>query len=262
MLYPKLAVTLILVVLLIGVSGCTKNNIDDNDDVVTIFAASSLTNAVGDIKHSYEQSHERVDIKLNLAGSKTLRSQIENGAQTDIFLSANEEHFEALSHQNVFESGEAFLTNEMVIVLTLDSKVKVESLNDLTEEFKLVLAQENVPAGDYARKVLKKYSKVSSEKYVEEVLSNLVSEETNVRQVLMKVAMGEADAGIVYKTDVTQSVRDKVSVLEIPSEYNVTGTYYIGLLKGASPISKKVYDYILGQDGSVIFEKYGFDPLN
>lgn len=254
----RLVIGILSAILMIGITGCGAN---ESKEAVTIFAASSLTNALAEIESDYEKGNSSVEITLNLAGSKTLRNQIENGAGADLFLSANENHYMALDELDFFEAGGPLLRNSMVLIVSSKSRASIESLADLTESSKIVLAQKNVPAGEYAREVLWKYGSATDPTYVERVLSNMVSEESNVRQVLMKVAMGEADAALVYKTDVVDSVKDKVTVIAIPELYNVTGTYYIGLSKNASAASRGIYEYILGQSGDAVFEKHGFDPI-
>lgn len=252
----------VLVLSALMLSACYNDGSSEGDkDIIRVFAASSMTNAMQDMKVGFETEYPNKDIQLNFAGSKTLRSQIENGAQADIFISANGSHYEALNQLNMIHEGRALLENKLVLIVYSGSEVNIESLDDLTQSCQIVLAQEGVPAGNYAREILKKYGESNSADYQERVLLNLVSEESNVRQVLMKVAMGEADAALVYKTDVTENVKDSLRVIDIPKMYNVTGTYYMGILKGADDGARVLYDYVLSERGDEILESYGFAPI-
>ena len=251
-----------MVLVLLGailLAGCARRGATQVENVsLKVFAASSTTNAMQDMEETFEADHPDVDIQLNLAGSKTLRSQIENGADADIFISANSNHYNLLKQGNMIKEGRVLVENELVLIVYKASEVEIEGLDDLTKACQIVMAQSGVPAGNYAREVIRKYMEASSPDYDHQVISNVVSQESNVRQVLMKVAMGEADAGFVYRTDVTENVKDSLKVIDIPELYNVTGRYYIGLLKGAQPGSKTLYDFILSQRGDEILESYGF----
>lgn len=261
----KRIVLVLSLVFMILCSGCVKN-ISQKKQVV-VFAAASLSDVIMEFKESYEKEHEDTELVINLAGSKTLRSQLENGAECDIFISANEKHYKALEKIEIARDGEGFLRNSMVLVVPKDNPAEINSMEDLKKEHSLVLAQENVPAGDYARAVLDKFSKEFGEDYKEEVLKNLVSNESNVRQVLSKVILGEADAAIVYKTDVTGKSEDKLKTIEIPEEFNVTGTYSISYINKDDKDSceeevLRCCEFLKSDDCCELFEKYGFDFIN
>lgn len=199
---------------------------------IVIFAASSLTDVMNDIKETYEKQNPEVELIINLAGTKTLTNQLENGAEADIFLSASEKYCRRVDEQGMIERSQAYLNNRMVLIVPKDGKKVITSMEDLQSDHDLILADAKVPAGTYARQVLKNYNKLHGDNYSNKVLSNLKSSETNVRQVTTKVMLGEGDAAIVYATDVTDQIKDKVNMIEIPSEYNVVGQCWIALLKG------------------------------
>lgn len=252
-------------ILILVLTGCSQNNeglnrSNDAKDQVTIFAASSLTDAVNTISQSYESENDHIDIRINYAGSKTLRSQLENGAQADIFLSANKKHYDALLDQGILSEGREILQNEMVLVLSKEGAEKIKTLEDLTKDHQLILAEKGVPAGDYGREVICRLGEVYGSDYEGMVLENLASSENNVRQVLMKIVLGEGDAAFVYKTDVSHDIKDKVVVLDIPKDYNVTASYWMGIVNN-DMISESVRDccaYIMADDSCDVFEKYGF----
>ncbi len=244
-------------------AGCATSSSEsmESESSIMIFAAASMTDAVSEIVEAYHVIYPDVEILTNYAGSKTLRSQIENGADADIFISANEKHYQALLEQNLVEPGEKILENAMVIAVSNDSDAVIDDLGDLSGSCQLVLAESGVPAGDYARRILQKYSEANADTYFESAMSNVVSEESNVRQVLMKVALGEADAALVYRTDITDAVRDKVRVIEISDAYNVIGSYYMAVLPEAKEGTSALYDFIKGEAGDAVLEKYGFKPV-
>lgn len=255
----KLRVLLFPLILCLGFVGCSSTSSNEDDNEIIIYAASSLTNAITEVEEVFESTHPEIDVKLNFAGSKTLRSQIENGAQPDLFLSANASHFEALQDQELFQTGGPILKNTMVIILHKDSSVLINGLEDLGSELQLVIAEQAVPAGEYARRIINSFDEINGNGYKDKVLNNVVSEESNVRQVLMKVALGEADAAIVYRTDVIESVKEALRVIEIDEKYNVTAMYYAGVLKHENTENAQTfYNFMYSQEAQKIFEKYGF----
>lgn len=254
-----LAVFILLISSLIG--GCSQVAATPNKEVI-VFAASSLTEAMTEVKSIYEEIYPDRKMTINFAGSKTLRTQLENGAKADIFISANIKHYLALQEQGFISKGHELLKNKMVLVLSKDNIYEISSMEDLLKPHDLILAEENVPAGDYARTILENCNAIYGENYYDGVLSNLVSSESNVRQVLTKVVLGEADAAIVYATDITESVADKLQVIEIPDHVNVVGTYCIGCINddtsNPSKIARDCYEDI-SSIYMEVFEKYGFE---
>ncbi len=251
--------------ILLLLSGCS-NKTAEKIQHIDVFAASSLTDVLQDIVLDFENDHPDYKVRVNYAGSKTLRSQLENGAKADLFISANIRHYEALEKLGIIQDGAHFVENEMVLVTPELShngnktSVEIQSLEDLKNKNSFVIAQENVPAGDYARLVLNKLNDVYGDAYAGTVLKNVVSSESNVRQVLMKIELGEADAALVYKTDAMSS-DSNINVIEIPSQYNVKATYCMGLTDKEDPIAKLLYTYILSESGLSKFEAYGFKAI-
>lgn len=255
----KLVMAGLTIFTMIMTGGCQKQ-LSDEQEEITIFAASSLTESVTDIGSVFEQNYENKTVNLNFAGSKTLRSQLENGAQADIFISADKKHYSALLDQGILKEGREILTNEMVLAVSKDAAGRIKSMEDLQNDCKLILAEAGVPAGDYSRKIIADLKGAYGDSYEEKVLGNLVSAESNVRQVLTKVVLGEGDAAIVYRTDITQDVADKVAVVEIPAEYNVKASYWIAMVNNES-VSESVnrcYEFFSENESREIFESYGF----
>ena len=162
-------------------------------ETLTIFAAASLTDAFTAVAEVYEMVHPETDIVLNFAGSQTLRLQIEQGAQADIFASANQLHMDYLRQANLVEPPIIFTQNQLIVITPAANPAQLEIIADLAKpDLKLVLAGANVPVGRYAREMLLALDgELGLEtNFSEQVLANLVSEEDNVKGVLAKVRPG------------------------------------------------------------------------
>ena len=225
---------------------------------VVVFAASSLTEAFEEVAAAFEAAHEGVEVVLNFAGSSTLSTQIVQGAPADVFASADETQMQVVAEAGLL-AGEAqvFVQNRLVMITPEDSAVR--TLEDLAKpDMLLVLAGPNVPAGRYALEVLGRLNEVQGADFSARVLANLVSEETNVRQVAAKVTLGEADAALVYATDAW--VLRGVCVIEIPDPYNAAARYPIAVLENGGPLAPAFTDFVQSSDGQTILARRGFSP--
>lgn len=229
---------------------------------VTVFAASSLTNAFTEIREAFEAEYPGVNVTFNFAGTPTLRTQLEQGARADVFASADRAQMERAVASGVIHGKlTEFVTNRLVVITPAGGRV--QSLADLAEPgVLLTLALPAVPAGAYAREALASLSGTNGlpADFADRVLANLVSEETNVRQVVAKVALGEADAGIVYQTDATFEGRDNMETIEIPAEANVAAAYIIAPVDGSTnPVTGAAFiDFVLSTEGQAILAEHGF----
>ncbi len=260
--YRQVISAVLFVMTFVILTGCGHATGAEKEEI-TVFAASSLRDSVTDISRAFEASYEDTTVNISFAGSKTLRAQLENGAPADIFLSANERHYKKLLDQGILVEGKKILTNEMVMVVSLEAAGDIKSLEDLQKPHHLILADKEVPAGDYAREVICSLGQLYGRDYEASVLENLASSESNVRQVLTKVVLGEGDAAIVYKTDITKDIADKVIVLPIPADYNVTASYWIGLVNN-DMISESVRNcraFFEEDESCEIFETHGFNVV-
>jgi molybdate transport system substrate-binding protein len=171
----------------------------------------------------------------------------------------------------VVESGtqKPLVTNKLVVIVSKAAASKITGLGDLVKPgIKIVLADQSVPAGNYSLQALRK---LSSDKagygasYQRQVLANVVSKETNVRQVAAKVQLGEADAGIVYTTDAKAAMQaspQAVTTIDIPDASNVLADYYIAPLKNAPhpEASRRFIAYALSPEGQQVLRSFGFGP--
>jgi molybdate transport system substrate-binding protein len=230
---------------------------------LTVFAASSLTEAFTEIGDAFETAHPGTSVSFNFDGSPALRTQLEQGARADIFASANTAQMDMAVASGVVE-GEStvFARNRLVVIVPSDNSAGIESLQDLAKDgVKLVLANEDVPVGQYARQFLDNASAdpAFGASFKHDVLANLVSEEGNVRQVAARVQLGEADAAVVFSSDVTPDLASDVTRINIPDALNQLATYPLAVTSDArNPDTAQAFiDFILGEEGQAILVKHG-----
>jgi molybdate transport system substrate-binding protein len=228
---------------------------------VLVFAAASLTDVLAGIADTFEDANPDASVEFNFAGSSALAAQIVEGAPADVFISANKSQMDKVNDAGAVEDVRPLVTNELVVVVPAGSDA-VQSFEDLaTDGVRLVLAAENVPAGQYAREALGKAdaSGEFGDRFAERVLTNVVSEEPDVRTTLTRVQLGEADAGIVYRTDAL-AAGDDVDVIEIPADVDVLAEYFVAVAKdsGNHDAAEAWLDYITGPDAREALERAGF----
>lgn len=225
---------------------------------LSVYAASSLTEAFGELEAMFEAAHPGSDVAVTFAGSQVLRLQIEEGAPADVFASANPEHLQALLESGLVRDSHAFAHNELVLIVPSDNPAGIESFVDLPRARRLVLGTPDVPVGRYARQALAAADSLVGTGFQAAVLRSLVSEEPNVRLARAKVELGEADAAIVYLTDAAGS--DRIRTLRIPGEVNVMAEYLIAVVErdGAPPLAKAWIDLVLSPEGRAVLARYGF----
>ena len=238
---------------------------DEGEDL-TVFAAASLTDAFEAIEQELEAANPNLSITYNFGGSQALVTQLEEGAQADVFASANMTQMDAAIEANLVANAPVpFVHNRLVIVTPADNPADIESAADLGEEgVLLVLAQAEVPAGRYAREsvcLMAGDSATYGSDFVNRVAAHVVSEEEDVRDVLAKVALGEADAGIVYVSDAV-AAGDQVHVVDIPDEVNVIATYPVAVLaQGDRTLGAAFIAYLLSDESQALLERFGFEPV-
>ncbi len=246
--------TFALTTLLLTMSGAAAANL-------TVFAAASLTDAFTELGRAFDaQTGNRT--AFSFAGSQVLRTQLENGAGADVYASANDAQYAPLVSRGLVAAGQPFARNRLTLIAPKNNPA-LKTLNDLTRPgLKLVIADRAVPVGDYTRRMLAAIDRAGTygKDFSARTLKNVVSEETNVRQVALKVQLGEADAAVVYATDVTPALKPLVRVIPLPSRFNQNASYPIGVLKGsASPEAAQAFvAYVQSAAGQQILRKWGF----
>jgi molybdate transport system substrate-binding protein len=224
---------------------------------LTVSGASSLTDAFGEIGTDFESQNPGVKVTFNFGPSDGLATQINEGAPVDVFASASPTWMDSVQDEGPGVSDRAdFARNRLTIIVPTDNAAGIEDISDFTEDdVQLVIAAEGVPAGDYAREVFKNAG------ISQAALGNVVSNAEDVRAVVTAVASDEADAGIVYVTDVTEDVADQVTQIEIPDDVNVIATYPIAVVNDTqeTDLARSFVDYVLGP-GQQTLAEHGFLP--
>jgi molybdate transport system substrate-binding protein len=259
---------LLAVALLLGLNSCAPGGGTSAPPAPTpllVFAAASLTNAFDALAADFEAAQPGVDVVLNLGASQALRTQIEEGAQADVFASANRDEVKALVQAGLVDEAAApvFAHNRLVVVLPSDNPAGVTSLQDLARPgVQIVVAAPAVPAGKYTRRLLESLAADATwgPAFCDAVLGNVVSEEETVRAVLAKVEIGEADAGFVYQSDANQSAQ--LLRLVLPPEHNPVAEYPMAALLNSphAALAQEFVDYVLGAPGQQVLVANGFLP--
>ncbi|KAA3656661.1 MAG: molybdate ABC transporter substrate-binding protein [Chloroflexi bacterium] len=251
--------------ILLFLLGCTTTQEGGEPNTITVFAAASLTEAFTELGVHYEKTHPDVQVVFNFAGSQQLAQQLGQGAPGDVFASANEKQM-----MNVVENGrilpntpQPFTHNELIVIFPADNPGNITKLSDLTNPgLKIVMATEEVPVGAYSMQFLQAASGVDGlgGGFETAVLTNVVSYEQNVRSVFSKVALGEADAGIVYSSDVGVNTQSDVGQIEIPPQWNVLATYPIAPLADSTQPkhAQDFINFVVSSEGQQILDMYGF----
>ena len=253
---------LVLALGLVGCAGSEEGQQDPERSTLTVLAASSLTDAFGELEGTFEQQNPGTDVKTSFGGSSELLAQLEQGAPADVFVSADEAKMNTAVEEDLVSEPQTFARNRPVVIVPKNNPAGIRELRDLAKPgTKLVLAQDGVPIAEYAKDVLANANAEYGENFEQQVLDNIVSREANVRASANRVALGEADATFVYVTDVTSDIEDQVDVIEIPQNLNVIATYPIATVKASqnSDLAQKWVDLVLSDEGQGVLEKYGFE---
>ena len=218
---------------------------------VTVFAGSSLVGAFARIGDEMEKKNPDAHFTFNFGSSSTLATQITNGAPADVFASADEANMQKIVDADLTEgSAQIFASNRLEIAVAAGNPKKIGGLADLARpDVILVLAAPTVPAGKYALDALAKAG----------VDAKPASQEVDVRAVLNKVALGEADAGIIYVTDV-KSAAGRVTGVDIPEQHQVVARYPVAVVKDSrnAPLAHRFVDYLVSPAGQSVLAEFGF----
>jgi molybdate transport system substrate-binding protein len=231
---------------------------------LTVFAASSLTDAFGELAKTFEEQNPGTEVNQSFESSSTLLTQIQQGAPADVCASAAQEEMRTAAKNGLLAGEpEVFVRNREVIMVPADNPANIESMRDLAKPgIKLVLAEDGVPAADYAMEILGKASAEYGSGFRQDVLSNVVSREADVRASVGRVVLGDADATFGYASDYTPDIRDRVRVIQIPENLNMIATYPIAILKDAKDptLAQKWVELVMSGEGQRVLEKWGFEP--
>jgi molybdate transport system substrate-binding protein len=228
---------------------------------LVVFEAASLKEAFATLAARFEKDHAGAHVVTNTAGSQELRAQLEHGAVADVFASADQRHMDALASEGLVVGPALFACNEPVVVVRSGLAASLKTFADLPHAERIVVGAPEVPIGAYTAQIWQKAAAKLGADFTARLQAKVVSHELNVRQVLAKVVLGEADAGIVYRSDAI-AAKGKVAVVEIPPELNVTAAYPIAALKAApSPnLARAFIDLVRSPAGATVLREAGFVP--
>ncbi len=242
-----------------------KNEVSE----LTVFAAASLTEACTSLGNQFEQSHPGTKIVFNFGGSQQLIQQLANGAEADLYMPASQKYIKLAIDQNLVDSRSVkiFCHNRLVVILPKENPGDIHKLQDLAKpNLKIILAQKEVPAGQYALDFLEKCSRRAEfgEPFKQNVLANVVSYEENVKAVVGKIKLGEADAGIVYRSDVSTDSLHYLQTIGVPDSMNVIASYPVGVVRGLhhEKLAGEFLRFLLSHEGQSILAKFGFETVS
>lgn len=226
-----------------------------------VFIAASLKNTMEKIKETYEKDHPNVNIIYNADSSGTLQTQIEEGAQCDVFFSAATKQMDALKEGGFVVDGSIsnLLENKIVLIKPKDGKTEVTGFDNITKASSLALAGEDVPVGQYARKLFTNLGTL------DQVMKMEINEGANVTAVLTAVAEGSNEVGVVYATDAA-SMADKVEIIaEADNSMIDPAVYPVGLIidkeasEGQVKAAADFKEYLVNDEGVMkLFTDAGF----
>ena len=212
-----------------------------------MFAASSLTEPFTKIGTDFEKRFPKTRVRFNFGPSDGLATGIAEGGRADVFASASEATMDAVARSPGVAARTVFARNRLVVIVPKDS-TSVMVFADLAKPgVKLVVAAPGVPAGTYARQALTGGG-------LNAALSNIVSNEVDVKSVVQKVVLGEADAGIAYATDVSAAIATNVRTVPIPDPANVIAVYPIAVVTGTGhdTLARAFIEYVMGPGRDVL----------
>ena len=237
-------------------SGSAASSSADVETHLTVFAASSLTAVFQDaIGPALEAQHDGLTITFNFGASDSLAGQIQTEGTADVFASASGTWMDAVQDDPGVTDRSDFATNQLVIITPPDNPANITSIDDLAKPgVQLVLAAEGVPVGDYAREALENAGILT------ETEANVVSNEEDNASVAAKITADEADAAIVYTSDISSAAGNDVRAVDLPEDVNVLATYPIAVVAGApdATLAGEFVSYVLSDAGQSSLEAYGF----
>jgi molybdate transport system substrate-binding protein len=236
--------------------------------VLTVFAAASLNAAFPEVGRQFEAAHPGVTVRFDFDGSQVLDAQLAQGAQADVFASADQRWMETAKAQGLVDTSTPFATNSLVIVAS--DRSSLHAPQDLAKPgLRVVLCADAVPCGRYARTLLANMDAdpAFGNGYEAAVLRNVVSEEQNVEDVYAKVSLGEADGGIVYHSDMVYradvlKTAGAVHAVDLPKAYQPATVYPIAPLTHSvsKELAAEFVVFVRSTQGQQILERFGFGP--
>jgi molybdate transport system substrate-binding protein len=226
---------------------------------LVVFEAASLKDAFAQLARRFQQDNPGAKVVANPAGSQELRAQIEHGAAADVIATADRKQMDALAAQGLVVAPSVFTCNEPVIVVRAALASVIRTLADLPRADRIVIGAPEVPIGAYTLQILRNAAAKQGTEFPARVQAKVASRELSVRQVLAKVVLGEADAGVVYRSDAI-AAGGKAAIVNIPPEMNVSAVYPIAALKAAPhpELARRWIDLVTSPAGRAALREAGF----
>jgi len=228
---------------------------------VQAYVAANATDPFNALISDFDRAHPGTRVEADYAGTQILYSQIQQGAPDDLFFSADLKHAQEAKAAGYLKAYYAISITHEVIIVPKANPAGIHGLSDLQRQgVSVIIGVPTVPIGTYTREVLARADGQYGPGFSKRVLANVVSEETDVKQVLQKVALGEADAGIVYVTDVDPSVAPQLTIIPVPAADIVIATNYAGVLTSAPHPAQAaaLLDFIRSPAGRKVWASYGY----
>jgi molybdate transport system substrate-binding protein len=230
---------------------------------VVVFAAASLTDTFKEVATEFERLHPSTRVVLSFGGSSQLAIQLINGARADVFASADQDQMDTVQRANALVGPQhVFVRNRLILIAPRDNPARVTSLLDLARPgVKVIGAQASVPIGAYTSALLGSASAKPAygADFQRRVEQNIVSREDTVPQIVGKIQLGEADAAIVYTTDITPRIADQFVSIDLPEELQVIATYPIAVANGRNRAAAEAFvAYVLSPPAQDILVKWRF----
>jgi molybdate transport system substrate-binding protein len=228
------------------------------------FTAASLSGASKTIGPSFTTAYPGTSVSFDLDGTQALKTQVENGAYADVFISASNSYTNTLKKEGYFinDSVKTLTTNYVIVILPASNPANIQSLADLAKPgVKIAMAANTVPVGTATTAVLGNLANSTyGQSWKNATISNVVTYETSEPAVATKVALGEADAGFVYQSTATAATSGTYQSISVPAKDNYLQTYTIGILKESNNQAKAAWfeQYMLSAAGQNILNEYGF----
>lgn len=231
---------------------------------ITVFAAASLKGVMSEMGEQFEAENKNIKVNFNFAGSQTLKTQILEGADVDMFISANNKQFTPVVEAGMITEKKILLKNKLAIAVPKANKKQITDLAGMAGEgVVLVIGNKDVPFGQYTRDIINKYQNDSHAGYVDAFMANVKSEVDAVDKIKPLLILDEADASLVYKSDISKSDKEDITLIEIPDEYNVIADYPYGIIDATkNKAAVEAWEaYMTGSAGTALLTDYGFDPV-
>ena len=233
---------------------------------LTVFAAASLTDAFKEMGLAFE-AEKSVPVAFNFGASSQLRTQLQQGAAADVFASADQAQMDAARADGSIAGPDVpFARNRLVVIVPKENPARIESAAELARPgVRFVTAAPEVPIGAYTQSMFEAMSRIDAfgSDFKDRANANVVSREPNVRQAVAKVQLGEADAAVVYLSDVTPQAAPDLTTIPIPDDVNTLATYPIALVAhGPQPeLGRAFVELVTGPVGRAILQTRGFTPV-